>query len=177
VRSLKVRVLFLALTVGCLLAGAAYGDWVMDSVLSGDLGILDLHTVVTLDGGTGIYTYIYELTATDVHSPVHHFDVGNPNQLEFFDAMNVGADQPFVDPVYEDWLTSVLWSYGEILPGNTATFTYESYYGPIEGDVSALNLGTRAIGRTYVMVPEPVTAGSMAFLFMGLAGLYRWKRS
>jgi hypothetical protein len=177
---LKVRALLLALAIGCVLTGGAYADWVaeMNSVLSGGLGNLDLHTLVTVDKMTGTYTYTYDLTATDVIAPVHHFDVGNPNQLAFFNAQNTGADKPFEDPVYQNWLTSVLWSYGEIVPTGTATFSYQSYYGPMVGWATALDLGTRAIGETYVMmVPEPASAGSMALLLLGLAGVYRYRRS
>ena len=174
---MRVRALCLALTIGCLLTGAAYADWVMDSVLQGDLGSLDLHTAVTFDSITGIYTYTYELTATNVIAPVHHFDVGNPNQLKFFDAQNVGATQPFDDPVYQSWLTSVLWSYGEIKPGGSATFSYQSYYPAEVGSVSAMDFGTRAIGETYVMVPEPITAGGFGLLLLGLVGAYRRRTS
>jgi hypothetical protein len=174
---LKVRALLLALVIGCVLASGVHAEWVMNSVLSGDLGNLDLHTVVTYDDITGIYTYVYDLTATDVTTSVHHFDVGNPNQLEFSNAQNVGADQPFENPVWVDWNTSVLWSYGQIVPTGSATFSYESYYWPTVGMVTALDLGTRAIGETYVMtVPEPVTVSGVAFLTLGLAGLYRLRR-
>src|SRR4030065_662758 len=101
-----------------MLTGSAYADWVLDSVLTGALGDLDLHTVVHFDGLKYIYTY--ELTATDINAPVHHFDVGNPNQLPFSNAQNVGADQPYDNPSYQPWLTSVLWSYGELLDTHPA---------------------------------------------------------
>lgn len=172
---MRIRTLVLALAIVGLVMGAANADWVMDSVLSGGLGSLDLHTVVTFDGS--MYTYTYDLTATQVNAPVHHFDVGNPNQLPFANAMNTGADQIFDDPTYQTWLTSVLWSYGEILPGNSATFSYTSEFGPMVGDVTAADTGLRAIGLTYVMVPEPTTIGGFGLLLLGLAGAYRKRTS
>jgi hypothetical protein len=170
---LRIRPLGLMLVlVGLAAMGSANAAWVMDSVLTGGLGSLDLHSTVDYDGS--IYTYTYVLTATDVISPVHHFDVGNPDQLEFADATNTGALYDFDNPVYQDWLTSVLWSYGEIVPTGTATFSYTSVYAPTEGDVTATDTGNRAMGRTYVMmVPEPTTIGGLGVLLLGLAGAFR----
>jgi hypothetical protein len=159
--------------VGLAVMGSANAAWDMHSVLTGGLGTLDLHSTVIFDGS--IYTYTYVLTASDVVSPVHHFDVGNPNQLEFADAANTGALYAFDNPVYESWLTSVLWSYGEIEPNYTAAFSYTSVYAPVEGDVSATDTGNRAEGKTYVMstVPEPTTIGGLGVLLLGMAGAFR----
>jgi hypothetical protein len=157
---------------GLFVAGAANAiSWHMDSVLTGGLGSIDLASDVTFDGT--YYTYAYQLTATSVIAPVHGVDIGNPYLLAYTAAANTGATYAFNNPTYKTWLTSVTWSQGEILPGHTATFTYKSIYKPIEGDVTVLDHGTRAYGRTWVMVPEPSTVGSAAVILLGLVGVIR----
>jgi hypothetical protein len=161
-----------AFATSLLAVGAVSADWLMDSVLEGELGSLDLHCVVSLD--SGVYTYTYELTATAVVNPVHLFDVGNPNQLVFTDAVNWGTSHSFTDPTYKDFLTSVAWTNGELKFGETGTFVYETVYAPMEVFTSVSGGGISSDGVTLgMMIPEPGMLSLVGLCALGALGLIR----
>jgi hypothetical protein len=153
---------------GFLLGGASADGWVLDSVLTGDLGTLDLRAVVTYDAG--VYDYMYELTATQVFAPVSHIDVGNPYVLYYWDAYNTDG---FNNPVFEDFLTSIIWTEGLVNNGEVVIFGYKSEWRPTKVPISAFDEGMRAEGITLGMVPEP----SWAFaILLAVAPLARFRR-
>lgn len=162
--------MLLALGAVAVFAGPGAASWDMHSELTGTIGTLDLYVLVEYDNGEYIYTY--ELTATDINSSVHAFDVGNPDQLPFYDADNWGADYDFQNPEYHDYLTSLTWAYGELSQGNSAWFTFKSRYGPDVVATSVLDTGRRAEGLTLGMViPEPGLTGLVGLAAMGLAAI------
>jgi hypothetical protein len=166
------KVTALVVFATCFMAvGAVSADWVLGSVLEGELGSLDLGCVVTLD--SGVYTYTYELTATAVVNPVHLFDVGNPKRLEFTDATNVGGSHSFQNPVFLDYLTSVAWANGELKFGETGTFVYKSVWGPREVFTSVSGGGISSDGVTLGMVPEPGMLSLVGLCALGALGLIR----
>jgi MYXO-CTERM domain-containing protein len=141
----------------------------MHSELTGDLGSLDLWAEVTFQRGVGSYFYSYELTAVGTNSAVHHIDLGNPNALYFWDAFNDGI---FADPVYQPYLTSMIWGEGDLAPGEAVRFGFYSDYPPAKVSISAFNRGQRSMGATLGMVPEP-TLGFAAVLGLGAIWLRR----
>jgi hypothetical protein len=168
------KVAALVVVLGLMAVGAVSADWVMDSVLSGQLGTIDVHALVTFDGS--IYTYTYEVTATGVVNPVHLFDVGNPNQLTYTAATNTGATHVFVDPTYKPFLTSVAWSNGELKFGETATFAYESEWAPTEVHTAVSGGGLSSDGLTLGMVPEPTSVSLFGLCALGALGLIQRRR-
>jgi hypothetical protein len=164
----------LALAMGlAVLGGAAVSaDWVMNSVLQGDLGRLDLHAVVTYEWETATYAYLYELTATDTVSPVHYLDLGNPYALYFWGAFNDGG---FADPTYQPYLTSMIWGEGDMQTGEVLLFGFASMFPPTEVSISALDRGQRSIGSTLGMVPEPAL-GFVSAAVVGALSLWRRRR-
>jgi hypothetical protein len=141
-------------------------------VLDGELGSLDLHCVVTYDGM--LYTYLYELTATAVVNPVHLFDVGNPQQLEFDNAANSGASHDFTNPTYLGYLTSVAWTKGELKFGETAEFTYTSEYSPTVVFTSVSGGGMSSDDQTLgMLIPEPTGLSLVGLCALGALGYIR----
>jgi hypothetical protein len=142
------------------------------TTLEGNLGTLQLTAIVTYD--SGVYSYWYELYAEEIVSPVHVFDVGNVDQLQYWGAWNEGADYPFQDPQWQPGYTSVTWRFGELRNGSTARFGYYSEYGPDFVATTALDSGKNAEGYTYGMViPEPALGSLAVGLLLGLGLLRR----
>jgi hypothetical protein len=170
-----VRSAFLGLCVCfALAAGAAADGWVLDSILSGDLGTLDLHTEVTFDGQ--FYHYVYELTATSVVSPINAYTVMNPRGLGFLGPGNAGADIEFLDPEPGPDLVEIGWCNGVLYHGGTAAFYYDSVFGPGGVLTGADGGGLTATGVTLGMVPEPGMISLVGAAWLGLALLRRSKR-
>jgi hypothetical protein len=161
--------------IAALAAGAAADSWILDSVLSGDLGTLDLRTEVSFDGQ--IYHYEYELTATAVVSPINVFGVMNPCGRSFGGPGNEGAYIDFVNPIPDPHSDYVGWHHGVLFSGGTALFYYESAYGP--GRVAAKvggagRSGPAARGDALGMVPEP---GLVSLVGLACLGLVGWRRA
>lgn len=169
----KLALVTVALLMGLCVSASAM---VSHSHLVGDLvttedGLI-CNAVVSQVGN--VYTYDYTLIYTAGIGPIHIFDVENPNAGAFFDAVNqpVGKPDEFTDPAdgnagWVDWID------GEIRVGDTRTFSYKSYYAPMEIEVwtYVINGGTSAVGTTLGMrdmIPEP---SSLAALLFGAAGL------
>lgn len=156
--------------------GAASADWFLESDLIGELGTIHVEALVTDDGG-GWYTYLYDVTATDVVAPIHTVSVGNPEQVGFENAQNSGASVAFTDPFYQEFMTSVIWINGVLLPGETGRFSYESRFVPQEVDMSVLNAGHGADGVTLGMsaIPEPTAVPLVAGAALGWLGWFRFR--
>jgi hypothetical protein len=170
------KVTVLVLVLAFLVVGAVNADWTMDSVLTGQLGTVGVHAVVTQTGST--YLYNYDVTATSVSTAVSLFDVGNVEQLDFTNATNVGATHAFTNPTYLPFLTSVTWVDGELDNTKTATFSYKSDYAPIQVETSVSGAGLSANGSTLGMtsVPEPSTVSLFGMGALGVLGLIRRRK-
>ena len=175
----RTKLALLIAIVGLAVMGCANASWMMDTVLSGNLGIVNLHCTVS-DPVSGIYTYTYTLTATDLGLfPVSAIDIGNPQKLQFTNATNTGADESFSNPSYVPWLNSITGAYGELDEGHTATFKYTSAYKPTAVDVTVLGGGTStsgAGGKTLGMVPEPATVVAACAILAPAGLLVRRRR-
>ena len=84
---------------------------------SGAVGSLTCHAVVDL-GGSGVYTYSYELTYTTGTADVHIYKVQNPNDSAYSAAQNVPIDgSQFDNPTYSaiGWIP---WVNGNLAAGD-----------------------------------------------------------
>lgn len=141
---------------------------------AGGIQSVTCESVVT-KGLDGIYTYTYDLFFNIGDATIHTYIVQNPNNVDFFGAVNlpVSGASAFQNPAdgYSDWLQ---WSSGAIHQGGSCTFSYKSAHAPmldIKGWQITINGGSSAVGKTLVMgdtIPEP---GSALVLLVGAAGL------
>lgn len=161
-------VLLLAL---CVCASASIVDQKKSTLTgTGNVKQLTCNAVVTLD--SGVYTYSYALTYDIGPDIVHIFKVQNPNCAAYFNASNVPVDAGTFDNPADSNSNWIPWYNGQFAVGETRTFSYKSYYAPMEIDVYcyAVDGGTAAIGKTLGMrdvIPEP---SSLAALVFGIAG-------
>lgn len=153
--------LVLALSVSASAVQVAHSNTYLEGDLATGTG-LACDAVVDLTGG--IYTYTYTLTYNAGVGGIHIFDVENPNGVNFFDAAGSAG---FSGPNNGN-ATWIEWLGGELMPGNSATFSYKSYAAPMEIEVwtYVINGGTSAVGTTLGMgaaLPEPSSLIALAF--------------
>lgn len=175
--SLSHKFIIAAVVLLLVSSVSASADWTKTSYLNGTLttgypqGLKCDALVTFLDG---IYTYSYTLTYSGGLSPIHTYKVYNPNQSAFFSAIN---NDGFTNPA-DGTANQVSWINGTVQVGESFTFTYQSYYAPMEIDVYtvAIDTGKSATGKTLGMgavIPEP---SSMAALLFGAVALVPFAR-
>ncbi len=150
----------------------------LDSTLTGSLGVLDLATDVTFDGSIWTYTYTLTFTTPSGSNYVHSFAVDNIGQYPFTNASNTGN---FTNPTYDPNAWSVDWILGNMTPGQTVVFSYQSQHAPdvITVWATAGNSGTYASGMTLGMgaeIPEPGTILALGGMLAAAAGMWRRRR-
>ncbi len=149
--------------------------------LTGDLGTLDLTTTVTLSAGVYHYQYdLYFKAKAPNGGNVHSFSVDNLAQSAYTNAQNTDLP-PFLNPAYNPADVSIDWLSGQMLVGDTVTFSYDSVYAPDPVNVYALavNGGTSATGLTWGMgseIPEPGSLVALSGMLACAAGLFRRRR-
>lgn len=169
---LLVAALLLAITVPALAVG-------MNTTLVGTIGQLDLQADATLTGTTWTYTYVLTYTQSTIGGIVKTFQVESPAQTAFFNAANTDG---FTDPVFNPAAWSIDWLNGNLAPGQTVTFSYQSVYQPdiIPVFALAVDSGQSAGGNTIGMgstIPEPGSLMALAgMLAAGAGSLIRRRR-
>lgn len=154
---------------------SASADWTKTSYLTGTLATgqnLQCDAVVSLLNG--VYTYNYTLTFVAGASEIHTYKVYNTNYSGFFNAANGDG---FTNPTSGN-ASQISWINGVLAPGHSCSFSYQSYYAPMEIDVYtyAVDTGKSATGKTIGMgalIPEP---SSIVALFFGGVALVPFAR-
>lgn len=149
------------------------------STLEGDMGSLTL--VAKTSQTESLWTYTYDLTF-DTKAPkggnVHSFSLDNMGMLPYQSAANSGqVNRLFANPTYTAGSTAIEWTGGEMVPGQTITFSYTSAFAPdiVPIWASVGDSGTYASGLTMGMpssIPEPGSFMALGGMMMCAAGLY-----
>lgn len=145
------------------------------SVLDGDMGSLSLVADTTQTGDVWTYTYALTFDTKAEHGGnVHSFSVDNLGKHAYNTAANTGN---FTNPTFTG-SNYVGWTLGEMIPGQTVTFSYTSLFAPDVVPVWATvgDHGTSASGYTIGMnigsIPEPGSLAALGSILACGAGMF-----